>query len=61
MRLGPGETHAIRFNAGEPGTCSYFATIAGADAISGAEQTIVALKEDLESNRPLSTSLGIDN
>jgi len=27
MRLAPGETHTIRFNAGEPGTYSYFATI----------------------------------
>jgi NAD(P)-dependent dehydrogenase (short-subunit alcohol dehydrogenase family) len=35
--------------------------IAGADAIAGAEQKIAALKEDIESNRPLSTSLGIDN
>ena len=35
--------------------------IAGADAIAGAEQKIVALKEDIESNRPLSTALGFDN
>lgn len=34
--------------------------IAGADAIAGAEQKIVALKEDIASNRPLSTSLGFD-
>ena len=34
--------------------------IAGADAIGGAEQKIVALKEDIESNRPLSISLGFD-
>ena len=27
MRLAPGETHTIRFNAGDPGTYSYFATI----------------------------------
>lgn len=26
MRLAPGETHTIRFNAGKPGTYSYFAT-----------------------------------
>src|SRR5204862_362913 len=31
--------------------------IAGADAIGGTEQKIVALKEDIESNRQLSTSL----
>src|SRR5687768_15607027 len=31
--------------------------IAGADAIGGAEQKANALKEDIESNRPLSTSL----
>ena len=35
--------------------------IAGADAIGGAEQKLVALKEDIESNRSLSISLGIDN
>jgi len=34
--------------------------IAGADAIGGAEQKIVALKEDIESNRRLSTSLDFD-
>jgi NAD(P)-dependent dehydrogenase (short-subunit alcohol dehydrogenase family) len=34
--------------------------IAGADAIRGAEQKIVALKEDIESNRQLSTSLDFD-
>jgi NAD(P)-dependent dehydrogenase (short-subunit alcohol dehydrogenase family) len=34
--------------------------IAGADAIGGAEQKIAALKEDIESNRPLSTSLDFD-
>jgi manganese oxidase len=27
MRVAPGETHTVRFNAGEPGTYSYFATI----------------------------------
>ena len=31
--------------------------IAGADAIGGAEQKVAELKEDIESNRPLSTSL----
>ena len=35
--------------------------IAGADAIGGAEQKIVALKEDIEANRMLSTSLDFDN
>ena len=35
--------------------------IGGADAIGGAEQKIVALKEDIESNRALSTSLDFDN
>jgi NAD(P)-dependent dehydrogenase (short-subunit alcohol dehydrogenase family) len=35
--------------------------IAGADAIGGAEQKTVALKEDIETNRPLSTSLDFDN
>lgn len=34
--------------------------IAGADAIGGAKQKIVALKEDIESNRRLSTSLDFD-
>ena len=34
--------------------------IAGADAIGGAEQKVAALKEDIESNRPLSTSLDFD-
>ena len=34
--------------------------IAGADAISGAEQKIAVLKEDIESNRKLSTSLGLE-
>jgi NAD(P)-dependent dehydrogenase (short-subunit alcohol dehydrogenase family) len=34
--------------------------IAGADAIGGAEQKIVALKQDIESNRRLSTSLDFD-
>jgi NAD(P)-dependent dehydrogenase (short-subunit alcohol dehydrogenase family) len=34
--------------------------IAGADAISGAEQKIAALKEDIESNRELSVSLDFD-
>jgi NAD(P)-dependent dehydrogenase (short-subunit alcohol dehydrogenase family) len=34
--------------------------IAGADAIGGAEQKIVGLKEDIESNRRLSTSLDFD-
>ena len=34
--------------------------IAGADAIGGAEQKIAALKEDVESNRRLSTSLDFD-
>lgn len=34
--------------------------IAGADAIGTAEQTIAALKEDIESNRQLSTSLDFD-
>jgi NAD(P)-dependent dehydrogenase (short-subunit alcohol dehydrogenase family) len=34
--------------------------IAGADAIAGAEQKINALREDIESNRPLSTSLDVD-
>jgi len=34
--------------------------IAGADAIGGAEQKVVALKEDIESNRQLSTSLSFD-
>jgi NAD(P)-dependent dehydrogenase (short-subunit alcohol dehydrogenase family) len=35
--------------------------IAGADAIGGVEQKVAALKEDIESNRPLSTSLDFDN
>jgi NAD(P)-dependent dehydrogenase (short-subunit alcohol dehydrogenase family) len=35
--------------------------IAGADAIGGAEQKIAAIKEDIESNRALSTSLAFDN
>lgn len=35
--------------------------IGGADAIGGAEQKIAALKEDIEANRPLSTSLAFDN
>ena len=35
--------------------------IPGADAIGGAEQKVVALKEDIESNRPLSTSLDFDH
>ena len=34
--------------------------IAGADAISGAEQKIAELKADIESNRALSTSLAFD-
>lgn len=34
--------------------------IAGADAMGGAEQKIAALKEDIESNRQLSTSLSFD-
>ena len=34
--------------------------IAGADAIGGAQQKVVALKEDIESNRQLSTSLSFD-
>jgi len=34
--------------------------IAGADAIGGAEQKVVALKEDIESTRQLSTSLSFD-
>ena len=34
--------------------------IAGAEAIGGAEQKVVALKEDIESNRQLSTSLSFD-
>jgi len=34
--------------------------IAGADAIGGAEQKIAALREDIESNRSLSTSLDFD-
>ena len=34
--------------------------IAGADAIAGAEQKIAELKEDIESNRALSTSLAFD-
>jgi NAD(P)-dependent dehydrogenase (short-subunit alcohol dehydrogenase family) len=34
--------------------------LAGADAIGGAEQKVVALKEDIESNRQLSTSLSFD-
>jgi NAD(P)-dependent dehydrogenase (short-subunit alcohol dehydrogenase family) len=34
--------------------------IAGADAIGGAEQKIAALKEDIDSNRSLSTSLDFD-
>jgi len=34
--------------------------IAGADAIGGVERKIVALEEDIESNRALSTSLDID-
>jgi len=34
--------------------------IAGADAIAGAEQKIKELAEDIESNRPLSTSLAFD-
>ena len=34
--------------------------IAGADEIGGAEQKVVALKEDIESNRQLSTSLSFD-
>ena len=34
--------------------------IAGADAVGGAEQKVVALKEDIESNRQLSTSLSFD-
>jgi NAD(P)-dependent dehydrogenase (short-subunit alcohol dehydrogenase family) len=34
--------------------------IAGADAIGGAEQKVIALKEDIESNRQLSTSLSFD-
>jgi NAD(P)-dependent dehydrogenase (short-subunit alcohol dehydrogenase family) len=34
--------------------------IAGADAIGGAEQKVVALKEDIESNRQLSISLSFD-
>ena len=34
--------------------------IAGADAIGGAEQKITELKEDIESNRTLSTSLSFD-
>jgi NAD(P)-dependent dehydrogenase (short-subunit alcohol dehydrogenase family) len=35
--------------------------IAGADAIGTAEQKIADLKEDIESNRALSTSLDFDN
>ena len=35
--------------------------IAGADAIGGAEQKIADLREDIESNRQLSTSLDFDN
>ena len=34
--------------------------IAGADAIGGAEQKIAALKEDVEANRQLSTSLSLE-
>ena len=34
--------------------------IAGADAIGGAEEKVAALKSDIESNRPLSTSLDFD-
>jgi NAD(P)-dependent dehydrogenase (short-subunit alcohol dehydrogenase family) len=34
--------------------------IAGADALGGAEQKVAALKEDIESNRTLSTSLSFD-
>lgn len=34
--------------------------IAGADAIGGAEQKVAELKEDIESNRQLSTSLAFD-
>jgi NAD(P)-dependent dehydrogenase (short-subunit alcohol dehydrogenase family) len=34
--------------------------IAGADAIAGAEQKVKELTEDIEYNRPLSTSLAID-
>ncbi|MES3035642.1 MAG: SDR family NAD(P)-dependent oxidoreductase [Gemmatimonadota bacterium] len=34
--------------------------IAGADAIHGAEQKIAAMREDIESNRTLSTSLSFD-
>lgn len=34
--------------------------IAGADAIAGAEQKIAALKEQIEANRDLSTSLAFD-
>ena len=34
--------------------------IAGTDAMGTAEQKIVALQEDIESNRPLSTSLEFD-
>jgi NAD(P)-dependent dehydrogenase (short-subunit alcohol dehydrogenase family) len=34
--------------------------IAGADAIGSVEQKIAALKEDIDSNRPLSTSLDFD-
>jgi NAD(P)-dependent dehydrogenase (short-subunit alcohol dehydrogenase family) len=34
--------------------------IAGADAIAGAEQKIAELREDIESNRALSTSLAFD-
>jgi NAD(P)-dependent dehydrogenase (short-subunit alcohol dehydrogenase family) len=34
--------------------------IAGADAIGGAEQKVAALKEDIDSNRELSTSLDYD-
>src|SRR6185369_2283753 len=35
--------------------------IAGVDSIGTAEQKIVALKEDIEANRPLSTSLEFDS
>jgi hypothetical protein len=35
--------------------------IAGADAMGTVERKIAALKEDIESNRPLSTSLDFDN
>ena len=34
--------------------------IAGADALGGAEEKIAVLKEDIESNRELSTLLGLD-